>query len=87
MASRAVELPLHQPECRSRSRHDIPHDRVSGKLRILDLCGSAVRASDGESQNLLAGIQNPQPVQRILHLVGRDEHMPPGMGMRREEPE
>lgn len=87
MACSAVKFPFHQPQRSSGDRHDIPDERISRKLRILDLRGPAVRAADGESQNLLAGIQSPQPIQRLLHLVRRDQHMPPGMGMRREKPE
>ena len=87
MAGCAVKFPFHQPERSSGNRHDIPDERISRKLRILDLRGTAVRAADGESQNLLAGIQSPQLIQRLLHLVRRNQHVPLGVGMRREEPE
>ena len=80
----AVKQAFHNACGCRQSGQDRTHERLSGKLRILDLRGAAVRATNREAQNLLARVEFFETSQGGFYLFTGDENVILGARMRVE---
>ena len=84
MTGGAVKQAFHNACGGRQSGQDRTHERLSGKLRILDLRGAAVRATNREAQNLLARVEFFKTSQGGFYLLAGDEDVILGARMRVE---